>query len=379
MNWITGIALSTWKVAQDSAPYVLLGFFMAGLLRGFLKPGILTKHLGRNNLRSVVKAALFGIPIPLCSCGVTAAAGAIRKEGASKGATAAFLIATPETGVDSISITYALLDPLFTIIRPIAAFITAVTAGFMEVWLDPDRELPPKPMLTGGHPARSMPSSTTIPLVNRLKDGFSFSFTNLLADIGPLLLGGLILAGGIAWMIPDGFFERYLGSGILSMLIMLVVGIPLYICATASTPVAAALIAKGLSPGAALVFLLAGPATNAATIGVVAKLLGKRSAVIYVISIAVCSLVLGVLLNLMYGAAGVQVEALHGHHHEMLPDWLRSGLVILLVALVIRAWLVMHPRTQAVPASAESAGHTQQSQPHKASPSLVQIGSPEKH
>lgn len=352
MNWIVGIVGATWEVGLESAPYVLLGFAVAGLIRGLLRPGVLTKHLGKNNLSTVVKAALFGIPIPLCSCGVVAAAGAIRKEGASKGATSAFLIATPETGVDSLSIAYALLDPLFTVVRPIAAFITATTAGFAEVLLDPEKAAPPAAEGAGSEApcccssrqdddGKTETALALPPLRQRIGAGIRFSFTDLLYEIGPLLILGLVLAGGISWLIPDGFFERFLGSGFLSMVVMLAAGIPLYVCATASTPIAAALIAKGLSPGAALVFLSAGPATNAATIGVVAKLLGKRSAVIYVGSIAVCSLLLGLALNAIYGGAGIEVRAMQPHEHAVFPDWFRAVAMMLLMGLIARAWWVM--------------------------------------
>lgn len=384
-SWSVGIAWSTWRVAEESAPYVLLGFLMAGLIRGLLRPGMLTKHLGQNNMGSVIKAALIGIPIPLCSCGVTAAAGAIHKQGTSRGATAAFLIATPETGVDSISITYALLDPVFTVVRPIAAFITAAAAGFAEVFFDRPKDEPvPVANATSccGTPNTEEPTGSccsssetaaedSSSMLRRLREGIRFSFVDLLAEIGPLLLLGLLLAGGISWAIPDGFFERFLGNETLSMLVMLVAGIPLYVCATASTPIAAALIAKGLSPGAGLVFLLAGPATNAATIAVVAKLLGKRSAVIYVSSIAVCSLLLGLALNWLYAASGVTVSAIDLHEHSSGFSWLPAFSVFVLVVLVVRSRRLT--RAAARPATAPSSPTVA---PPSSAPQRVQIGMP---
>ncbi len=228
--------------------------------------------------------------------------------------------------------------------------------------------------------SNSVPAEDSSSLVRRLREGIRFSFVDLLAEIGPLLLLGLLLAGGISWAIPDDFFERFLGNETLSMLVMLVTGIPLYVCATASTPIAAALIAKGLSPGAGLVFLLAGPATNAATIAVVAKLLGRRSAVIYVSSIAVCSLALGLALNWLYAASGVTVSAIDLHEHGSGLSWLPALSVFALIVLVVRSRRLTRaaarlaartPSTGTSPA----VGPSTDASP-SGGPQLVQIGMP---
>lgn len=313
---VTGILIECWEILVESAPYVLFGFFAAGVLKALLPEETVARHLGKNSAASVLKASLFGIPLPLCSCGVIPAAIGLRKQGASKGASAAFLVSVPETGVDSIAITYALLDPLMTVVRPVASFITATVTGLLINRLPEDG---PEPAGSGSRKgdgncgcASSCSGNlaspeTRPPLGRRLRNGLAYAFGDLLGDIGKWLLLGISIAGVIAYFVPDDFFTRYLGNELLSLLIMLVVGIPLYICASASTPVAAVLVLKGLSPGAALVFLLAGPATNAATITVVARYFGRAATILYLVSIALCSLGLGWLTNRLYAWRGLDI------------------------------------------------------------------------
>jgi len=318
---ITRIILAAWLILCTSAPYVLFGLLMAGILKAIIPDSFVTRHLGGSTARSVVKAALLGVPLPLCSCGVVPVAASLKKQGAGPGPTTAFLISTPETGVDSIAITYALLDPVITVIRPLAAFITATTAGLLVNLLPAKPHEPACPAPNGSCCCEAKHKPTNSPgmrLSRAIPDGIRYAFTQILGDIGPYLLTGIAIAGLITWMIPDGFIEQHLGSGLPSMLIMLAVGIPLYVCASASTPIVAALALKGLSPGAALVFLLAGPATNAATITVVAGLLGKRVAVVYVSVIAVCALVMGMAVNVLYGWLALDISdwATGAHHSE---------------------------------------------------------------
>jgi len=340
---LQNVLSACWEILLEAAPFILLGFFVAGLVKSLLPEEAVARHLGGNGSGSVFKAALFGIPLPLCSCGVIPAAIGLKKQGAGKGATSAFLISTPETGVDSIAVTYALLDPLMTLFRPLAAFITAVTAGLLEN------------LLPGGAPVQAasiecaggsccgkierMPARS--PLAKRLRGGLTYAFGEMLGDIGKWLLIGIGVAGVISALIPDGFIERYLSGGIAPMLVMLVAGVPLYVCASASTPIAASLVLKGLSPGAALVFLLAGPATNSATMTAVARYLGKRSLAIYLFSIAGCSLLLGLILDGIYGAAGLKLSAAIGRGGESLPGWLSLGstvLLLLLLGIQYRPW-----------------------------------------
>jgi len=311
---VTGILIECWEILVESAPYVLFGFFAAGILKALLPEEAVVRHLGKNDTASVFKASLFGIPLPLCSCGVIPAAIGLRKQGASKGASAAFLVSVPETGVDSIAITWALLDPVMTVVRPLAAFFTATVTGLLINRLPEEKNLAQEEKIgesdcgcssSGCGSEVDKPSRPS--LARRMKEGIGYAFGDLLGDIGSWLLLGIAIAGIISYLVPDDFFLRYLQSEFASLLIMLVVGIPVYICASASTPVAAALVLKGLSPGAALVFLLAGPATNAATITVVARYFGRAATVTYLASIAFCSLALGWLTNRLYAWSGLDI------------------------------------------------------------------------
>lgn len=332
MNFIIHSFTESWAVLLESAPYVLFGFFVAGLLKAFVPESLLRKHLSGGGVWPVVKASLIGIPIPLCSCGVVPAASGMRNGGASKGATAAFMISTPETGVDSIAVNYALLDPIMTVVRPIAALFIGVVAGVSINALDAG-DSPPLPRVA--HP-KTKPSCgcsgncQTTPAISdspatrdgaectaepeshhtirtRFHSGMAYAFGDMLSDVGSWLLLGVVLAGVVAALLPQDAMEN-LGAGLGSMLVMLVVSGPVYVCATASTPIVAALALKGLSPGAAMVFLLAGPATNVASITVIARMLGLRSTAIYLASIVACSIGFGLVVNALYVALGLNVS-----------------------------------------------------------------------
>ncbi|MFI3271011.1 MAG: permease [Pseudomonadota bacterium] len=474
--------MGAWGVLVESARYILFGFFIAGLLKAFLPTEFIAKHLGgevitkagkhkRSIVGPVFKAALFGVPLPLCSCGVIPAAAGLREQGASKGATTAFLIATPETGVDSMTVTYGLLDPIMTFVRPISAFITSVAAGIAVDIFDKDdtkcadkksastslatsscccSEPKPEPkpvsscccseskpeekpapvsscccsdtktapqgafasqMFTApanapaakpepvAAPASSCCCSSEKPKVvipvsscccsepkpepapttscccstpkpapisscgcsepspapvsscgcssekpapqatvmDKFMVGMNFAFGNLIADIGIWLLIGISLASLINIFIPEHMFTDTV-TGFTGMVVMMAIGIPMYVCATASTPIAAAFALKGVSPGAALVFLLAGPATNVATITIVAKMLGKRAAVIYVTTIGVMTLLIGVLVNYLYARLGLSVTSwvtgTSHEHHSMVAELA----AVVLVALILVQW-----------------------------------------
>lgn len=268
----------------------------------------------------------------------------LRKQGANKGAVTSFLISTPESGVDSIAITYALLDPILTVMRPVAAFFTAAVAGIAENLigkkeethqLQPDLSCPVDGCCDGvdcppeeHHRHHSFGE--------KLGSGMRYAFTDFWDDLAGYFFLGLLLAGIITVLIPDSFFTAYLGSGLTAMLIMLVAGIPLYVCATASTPIAAALILKGVSPGAALVFLLVGPATNMATLTVLAGTLGKRSTIVYLSAIAICAVLFGLMVDAIYGYFGISAQAVIGHAAETIPHWLAFMGSIILVLISIR-------------------------------------------
>lgn len=337
---LVGILRECWDILLESAPFVLFGFFAAGLLKALLPGDLVARHLGKNSAASVLKASLFGIPLPLCSCGVIPAAVELRKQGASKGSSAAFLVSVPETGVDSIAITYALLDPLMTALRPIAAFITATVTGLLVNCL-PEEPKAPAPVVSSCSDAccgSAQPAAVRPPLRQRLREGLGYAFGELLADIGAWLMLGILLAGVIGFAVPEDYFARSFAHEWTSLLVMLLVGIPLYICASASTPVAAALVLKGLSPGAALVFLLAGPATNAATITVIYRFWGRATTIVYLSAIAACSLLFGWLTNRLYAWAGLDILSWvkPGADHAV-GAW-EVAAALLLLALLLRAW-----------------------------------------
>jgi hypothetical protein len=214
-----------WEILVESAPYVLFGFFAAGVLKALIPEEAVARHLGKNSFKAVFKASLFGVPLPLCSCGVIPAAVELRKRGASKGASAAFLVSVPETSVDSIAITWALLDPVMTVVRPVAAFITATVTGLLINRLPED---PPAPPASGNEEGAGCCNrastcsgdqtshATRPPLGSRLRAGLSYAFGDLLGDIGKWLLLGIAIAGVIAYFVPDDFFTRYLGNELLS-------------------------------------------------------------------------------------------------------------------------------------------------------------------
>ncbi len=338
----TQYLLECWGVLREAAPFLLFGFFVAGLLKAFVPDASLSRHLGGRGLGSVLKAAAIGVPLPLCSCGVLPAAMGLRRQGAGPGATAAFMISTPESGVDSMAVTYAMIDPVMTVLRPLSAFVTAIAAGLAANLL-PERLLPaPTPVSQpisagcgcggGGCCATKAPPSAGI--VAKLRQGLAHAFGEMLSDVGLWLIVGILAAGAISLFLPPDFFLTHLGGEFTSMLAMMLVGVPMYVCASSSTPIAASLLLKGLSPGAALVFLLTGPATNATTIVAMSRTFGGALTGVYVGAIVGCSLALGLLANRLYGLLGLDVHAVIGHVGEALPGWLETGSAALLLALL---------------------------------------------
>ncbi len=343
MDFVINTLNEVWKLLLESSVYIIFGLLASGLLRVFLNPATVAQHLGHGRFLSVFKAALLGIPIPLCSCGVLPAAASLKKQGANNGATTAFLISTPESGVDSIAITYALLDPIMTVARPVAAFVSAITAGLSENLLSRGRrDKALAPDLTcpvdaccDGEECSPQEHKRHHTLLDRVSAGFKFAFTDVWGDLATWFFLGLLLAGVITTLIPEDMISRYLGGGLHSMLFMLVLGIPLYICATASTPVAAALVLKGVSPGAALVFLLVGPATNVTSLTVLFGILGKRATAIYLSSIALLAVTFGLLVDQVYQTLGLTAQAVVGKAGDVMPLWGQwTGAFVLLLLSV---------------------------------------------
>jgi uncharacterized membrane protein YraQ (UPF0718 family)/copper chaperone CopZ len=303
------------------APYLLLGMFIAGVLHAFLGEHFIGRHLGDGGFISILKATLFGIPLPLCSCGVIPVAASLKKEGASKSAVLSFLVSTPTTGVDSILATYSLMGPLFALFRPLAAFVSGIAIGGFNRLFQPETEK------TGGHLHPPIPSRF------KVKEVFRYGFIELAEDIGKWVLLGVVAGGFLTVAIPDGLFSRYLAVPFLDFFIMLVLAIPLYVCATGSIPIAAALIGKGFSPGAALIFLIAGPATNTVTLSFVYSKLGRRAFAIYLTSIAVVSILSGWLFNLIWRRLGGDVGLISPQGIPLPPylTILAGGVLFLLI------------------------------------------------
>src|SRR5207249_3894960 len=312
---------------------------LAGGLAVLVPAGTLMRLFRAGRIRSVLWASAIGTPLPLCSCGVLPTALGLARQGATRGATVSFLISTPETGVDSIALSWALLDPIMTVFRPVAAFLTAVVAGIAtNLWGVPHGAAAE----AGGPPAaEAAPGAELGPDVHlprggaeasprqhaaRLRRVFTYAFRDLLDEMAHWLVLGIVLAAIVAVLLPASLIERYLGGGFSTMLAMLLIGIPIYTCASASTPIAAALVLKGLNPGAALVFLLSGPATNVGTIVVLLKFLGRRVVAIYLASIAVVSLLAGYALNWIYARWEVNPAATFGKAGGIVAPELGPGL-----------------------------------------------------
>ncbi len=298
MGMIIAMLRETGRIFLEAAPYVVIGLVAATVFYSLFSREKIEEHLGRRGIRSTVKAALLGIPLPLCSCGVLPTAMSLHDRGASRGATVAFLVSTPETGVDSIAITYALINPLMTLLRPVSAFVTAVAAGIaVDRWGGREIER------TAQHDDCTVCGEHDCHVEHRwparLTGSFHYIVGDFFPDIANWLLLGLIVSGMVSALVPANFLVSVPSS--VQLLLAVVAGVPLYICASASTPIAAALMVKGVSPGAALVFLLVGPATNLASILVVGRRLGARTAAIYLLTLITVSLFIGWGVNLAFG------------------------------------------------------------------------------
>jgi uncharacterized membrane protein YraQ (UPF0718 family)/copper chaperone CopZ len=334
--------MELYSVFMSMAPYFFLGLTVAGILHVFMKKEFIARHLKKDNFISVVKGALFGVPMPLCSCGVVPATLSLRKSGASEGASVAFLISTPQTGLDSIVATYGLLGMVFAAYTPFATFFTGIAGGALTLlWRGKQRQ----EGVASGDPACNICFATGThrhTLAEKMLVMAKYAYRDFLDDISVQLVIGIALSAVIAFVVPDNFFSRYISNDFLSMLLMALVGIPLYVCATASLPIALALIDKGISPGAALVFLTVGPATNAASIMLIASAMGKRVVTIYVSSVAVMAIINGCILNLIFKATGAPLPVIshahEGHVHGSAPA-LVPELFAVLFALILAASL----------------------------------------
>lgn len=403
----------------DAAPWLMGGLVIAGLIHSFVPTSALARHMGQDNLMANIKAAIFGAPLPLCSCSVIPAAISLRRNGASRSSTVSFLVSTPETGVDSIAVSYALLGPFMAIVRPVAAVTSAVAAGLLAILL-PEKEASEPLKAENSNSATSCCSSKTndkkacnshqktVPekaasssccnsktnaqvnsctskqsapekkssccssqtdntvnscsskaeapeqlstssccssvsmsenpkagLKDRFFQGQKYAFVDIFNGMAGWLLVGLILAAMTLTWLPDDFLTRW-GGGFIAMAVMALVGIPMYICATASTPIAAGLLIAGISPGAVLVFLLAGPATNMATIGVVNRELGPRAVIAYLAGVLSVAFIAGFITNWLVLSLEIDIQAQLAASQHLLPEWLMYLSAALLAIMIIR-------------------------------------------
>ena len=356
----------------EAAPWLVLGLVIGGLIKALVPVTFLEKHLSDKGIVSIVKAAIFGAPLPLCSCGVIPAALGLRRAGASKPATVSFLVSTPETGIDSVTISYALLGPFMAIVRPIAAIVSAITAGLLVGGAE-ESDKPhqhEKHAHDHAHDEQSSGASCcstpvqestsccstdssdaggccsaepvkkeNATFLQEAWSGIVYSFDTLFVDVIFWLVIGLVFAALVKTFVPVTFLTEW-GSGLPAMLIMLVIGIPMYVCATASTPIAAGLLLAGISPGTAMVFLMAGPATNISTLGIIGKELGKRSLVAYIAGVAIVALLTGYIVDALVARWQIDVQAQISQSENIVPNVIAWISLLILVAWVLKLKVV---------------------------------------
>ena len=379
MTILLNVFYEIWVLVCEMAPYLLLGFLLAGLMHEFVPKSLSRRYLSGRSMKSVLWAALFGVPLPLCSCGVIPTAMGLRREGAGKGATIAFLIATPQTGVDSIVATYSLMGLPFALIRPLVAMVTAVMGGWLVNATDneilavrsPQKHEEEHHDCCCGKPHEEEHSHDCCGkhheeehhdcccgkhheekhshgcccgehkrnIWHRLWDAMTYAFVEMMGDIGKWLLVGLAVAGIITALVPDTWFAVFQGNSLLSILFVLLLSIPMYLCSTGSIPIAVALMLKGLTPGAALVLLMAGPASNAASIVVIRKELGWRTLLVYLGSIVLGAVVFGLAIDLLLPEAWF-TQALHltDHGCEEGPGLFSIVSTLVLALLLLNAF-----------------------------------------
>ncbi|MCQ2255565.1 MAG: SO_0444 family Cu/Zn efflux transporter [Bacteroidaceae bacterium] len=371
---------SLWAIILDMSPYLLLGFFIAGLLYAFVPQTLIAKHMARPGFRSVLNATLLGIPLPLCSCGVIPTTVGLRRAGVSRGACTSFLISTPQTGVDSILATYSVLGLPFAIVRPIAALVTGIFGGIAtDRLMDLPSNDPSLPPHRGGdnhadgcvdeskegvvecgcgchsheeashnhahnhsHSAdESSPCGGVRGGLRGLKKALGYAFGELLEDVGKWLAVGLLIAAVITVAVPDNFFDALKDYPFVNMLIVLAIAIPMYVCATGSIPIALSLMMKGLTPGAALVLLMAGPAINSASMLVINKAFGRKQMIIYISSIVAGAILFGLGIDYLLPSEWFAVTGTHTMdaccHAEEETSWFATGCSVLFLLLLARA------------------------------------------
>ena len=362
---MTALMNSLYYLALDASFWLVIGLFIGGVFKTLIPTNLLNQHLSKPGFGSIFKAAILGAPLPLCSCGVIPAAMGLREAGASKSATTSFLVSTPETGVDSVFITYAMMGPFMAIARPIIALVSAITAGtLVNIFDSEENDSKPEKLKSGccstdtkekepvtdsccstktkSEEAKdsccSTNSNTDQSLLTKIISGIKYAFTDLFDNIVFWLVIGITFAAIVQTYIPSDMLIKY-GTGWMGMLVMLVVGIPMYVCATASTPLAAGFLMAGVSPGAVIVFLLAGPATNMATLGIIQQQMGKKTMGLYLIAIMSVALISGYVVDGLVSLWNIDIyqHLQLGHNH--IPQWLQLISFLLLLILSLRKYI----------------------------------------
>ncbi len=319
-DMIINILRESWNLLLEVSPYLFFGFLLAGILHVYAGSDLIKKHLGRGNFSAVIKSVLFGIPLPVCSCGVIPIAASLKRDGAKNSSILAFLFATPTTGIDSILATYAFLGIIFTVFRPLAALIGGLILGGAAIFIKDNHENIQKTK------NKKLKKKSFIEI-------FNYGIFYLPKEIGKWLIIGILLGGAITALIPSDLFMKYLSNPFISYPLMLLISIPLYVCATGSIPIAASLIWKGLNPGAALAFLIAGPATNTVTITFVFKELGKKYAALYLSLIVFISTISGLAFDYIWKIFGKNNSILTGGG-KFIPLWFKVSMSVLLLIVI---------------------------------------------
>jgi hypothetical protein len=354
VDWVIKIIAETWQVFLEAAPYVVVGLLAAALIHTLFPKEKIEKVLGKPGFGSILKAALFGIPLPLCSCGVLPTALSLKDRGASRGATISFLVSTPETGLDSIAVTYALINPAMAILRPVAAFLSAVLAGIGVERFGGAESNAGKVESCGCHTCGDESCHDDHSWKTRLRASVDYILNDFFPDIANWILLGLIISGIVAALVPQDFLASIPGPA--QIIVAVIAGVPIYICASASTPIAAVLMAKGVSPGAALVFLLVGPATNMASLMVIGRRLGKRTAVVYLGSLVAAALVIAFSVEAFMGGWNwiPKIADPSLHEHFTWFNWIGAAVLALGFLHVWRRQAIRRFRTKA----ATQTGHS---------------------
>lgn len=339
---LTEYVWNIWAVLLELAPWLLLGCLVAGILHVWIPPGTIRRQLGKTGFGGIFKAALAGVPMPLCSCGVIPAGIGLYKEGASRGASVSFLVATPQTAVDTTFVSYSFLGWPFALFKLVSSFVTGLLAGVItQFWGGPETSPPPAPEPETPDSPESQPDPSWSA---KLAGIWDFGINSLLGMIWGWVILGVVVSAALTTFIPPDFFgDSVYTSGFPGLVVALLISLPMYACSTASVPIAAGLVHAGLPPGAALVYLVAGPATNVATIGAIFRVFGGRVIAIYLAVIIVGALLFGYFFDFLVDMTAMRI---HDHaHHEHGGSLLASlSAVFLLILLARFAWQAVRSR-----------------------------------